>query len=212
MSQKRFTGARIVLLGASGVGKTAFAVRYITKRFIGDYDRDKEMVYTRHLPTPRDGITLDILDTGARLSSETIEKHTKWGDGYILIYSLTDRASLTYLSEVKDIITKVKGRDCPLTLVGNKSDLISAREVNDEESSDFGQKFNCPKFEISVAETSQGVLEVMDEIMCQIKRDFVKNMNISNQLAIADNKPRSKLYSMKKAFKKRINRSHSDTF
>ncbi|WAR08766.1 RIT1-like protein, partial [Mya arenaria] len=152
------------------------------------------------------------ITTGIKLSTETIEKHTKWGDGYILIYSLTDRASLTYLSEVKDIITKVKGCDCPLTLVGNKSDLISAREVNDEESSDFGQKFDCPKFEISVAETSQGVLEVMDEIMCQIKRDFVKNMNTSNQLAIADNKPRSKLYSMKKAFKKRINRSHSDTF
>ncbi|XP_052808545.1 ras-related and estrogen-regulated growth inhibitor-like [Mya arenaria] len=170
------------------------------------------MGYTRHLPTPRDEISLDILDTGVRLSSETIEKHTKWGDGYILFYSLTDRESLTYLSEVKDIITKDKCRDCPLTLVGNKSDLIYAREVNDEESCDFGQKFDCPKFEISTAETSQGVLEVMDENMCQIKRDFVKNMNTSNQLAIADNKPRSQLNSMKKAFKKRINRSHNDTF
>ncbi|KAI8791436.1 ras-related and estrogen-regulated growth inhibitor [Biomphalaria glabrata] len=37
MSQRRFTNAKIVILGGSAVGKTAFAVRYITKRYIGDY-------------------------------------------------------------------------------------------------------------------------------------------------------------------------------
>lgn len=146
-----------------------------------------------------------------QLSKETLEKHIKWGDGYVLLYSLTEKSSLTYLDNVKDTIEKFKGRDCPLVLVANKSDLMSAREIKDEESNMMGERFDCPKFEISVADGSQGVFEVMDEILCQLKREFIKGLNSGN-VSPTDNKPKSKLYSMKKAFKKRINRSHSDTF
>lgn len=141
-----------------------------------------------------------------------MEKHVKWGDGFIFVYSLTDKNSLSYLEEVKEALEKIKGRECPLALVGNKSDLIEAREVEEDMCIKYGEKFDCPKFEISVAESSQGVLEVMEEILCQIKRDFIKNLNSGTLTQATDNKPRSKLYNMKKAFKKRINRSHSDTF
>jgi len=136
----------------------------------------------------------------------------KWGDGFIFVYSLTDKTSLEYLEEVKEVLERIKGNECPLALVGNKSDLIEAREVDEELSASYGQRFDCPKFELSVAESSQGVLEVMEEIMCQIKRDYIKNLNNGTMSQSTDNKPRSKLYNMKKAFKKRINRSHSDTF
>lgn len=145
-------------------------------------------------------------------TGDVLEKHVKWGDGFIFIYSLTDKNSLHYLEEVKEVLEKLKGRECPLALVGNKSDLISAREIEEDISADYGTKFDCPKFEISVSEGCQGVSEVMEEIMCQIKRDFVKNLNSGSVSQSNDNKPRSKLYNMKKAFKKRINRSHSDTF
>lgn len=211
MSQKRFSGAKIVILGSSGVGKTAFAVRYITKRYIGDYDRDKEMLYTHKLPTARDEITLEILDTGAQPSKETLDRHIRWADGFVLLYSLTDKTSIDFLDNIKDVIDKVKGRECPRVLVANKCDLLSAREIADEGKSETGERFDCPKFEISVADGSDGVFEVMDEILCQLKREFVKSMN-SGSVSPIDNKPKSKLYSMKKAFKKRINRSHSDTF
>ena len=143
-------------------------------------------------------------------SKECLEKHIKWGDGFILLYSITDRQSLNLLQEFWEIIDREKGREVPLVLVGNKSDLLTARQVTEDEGSDLCTQMDCPKFEISVAEGAQGVLEVMDELLCQLKRDFVKSLSTSNMATL--DKPKSKLYSMKKAFKKRINRSHSDTF
>ena len=143
---------------------------------------------------------------------ESLEKHIKWGDGFILIYSIADRHSLNILQEFWETIDRVKGREVPLVLVGNKSDLLSARQVTEDEGNDLCSQMDCPKFEISVAEGLQGVLEVMEEMLCQLKRDFVKSMSTSNMATLQVDKPRSKLYSMKKAFKKRINRSHSDTF
>ena len=117
---------------------------------------------------------------------------------------------MNLLQDFWENIDREKGREVPIVLVGNKSDLLTAREVTEDDSNDFCAQMDCPKFEISVAEGAQGVLEVMDELMCQLKRDFVKSLSTTNMASL--DKPKSKLYSMKKAFKKRINRSHSDTF
>ena len=144
-------------------------------------------------------------------SKENLDRHIKWGDGFILIYSLTEKSTLTYLDIVKEAIEKIKGRECPLVLVANKCDLTSAREITEEEINETGERFDCQKFEISVADGSQGVFEVMDEILCQLKREYIKNLNSGN-VSPTDSKAKSKLISMKRAFKKRINRSHSDTF
>ena len=147
-------------------------------------------------------------------SKECLEKHIKWGDGFILLYSITDRHSLTLLQEFWEIINSVKGqgREVPLVLVGNKSDLLTSREVTADEGIDLATHIDCPRFEISVAEGWQGVMEVMDELLCELKRDFIKSLSSATMASLQVEKPRSKLYSMKKAFKKRINKSHSDTF
>ena len=131
-----------------------------------------------------------------------------------MLYSITDRHSLTLLQEFWENINSVKGQggEIPLVLVGNKSDLLTAREVTADEGTDLASQMDCPKFEISVAEGCQGVMEVMDELLCQLKREFVKSLSSASMATLQVEKPRSKLYSMKKAFKKRINKSHSDTF
>ena len=131
-----------------------------------------------------------------------------------MLYSITDRRSLTLLQEFWENINSVKGRgrEIPLVLVGNKSDLLTAREVTADEGTDLASRMDCPKFEIAVAEGCQGVMEVMDELLCQLKREFVKSLSSASMATLQVEKPRSKLYSMKKAFKKRINKSHSDTF
>ncbi|XP_046546559.1 ras-related and estrogen-regulated growth inhibitor-like [Haliotis rubra] len=208
MSQKRFTQAKVVILGGPGVGKTAFAVRYITRRYIGDYDANKEMMYTHKIAAPRDELTLEILDTASLMTEETLEKHLRWGDGFVLLYSVTDRQSFQEATKLKDWLFKVRGQDTPIVLVANKSDLLTARAVTEDEGLGLAGEMDCPKYELSVAEGFQAVNETMEELLCQMKREFVKGLTA----AVSGLEKRSRLYNMKKAFKKRIVRSRSDTF
>ncbi|OWF39159.1 ras-related and estrogen-regulated growth inhibitor-like [Mizuhopecten yessoensis] len=212
MSQKKFTNAKIVIFGASGVGKTAFAVRYITRRYIGDYDRNKEMLYTYKMTSPRDEVvTLEILDTAPECSPDDTEKNLKWADGYVMMYSVTDTPSFHEVKRFKDILFRLKGNERPMVLIANKLDLRDARAVSEAESTSLAHSLECPLFELSVADGYQGVADAMEELIVQLRRDFVKCQSAANVSSNAD-KPRSKLYNMKKVLKKRIGRSHSDTF
>ncbi|XP_062595953.1 ras-related and estrogen-regulated growth inhibitor-like [Saccostrea cucullata] len=208
MSVRRFTGAKIVVFGGSGVGKTAFVVRYMTRRYIGDYDRNKEMLYNHKIPSPRDDVTLEIIDTAAK-DNENRENHIKWGDGFVFIYSITDRKSYEYINTLKDMLVKIRGPDMPAIVVANKCDLLSVRQVEDSEGVTLAEQLNCPKFDVSVAEGYSGVSEAMEELVIQLKREFVKNC--SQAAVTANDKTKSKLFTFKKGFKKRISRSHSDT-
>ncbi|XP_061192341.1 ras-related and estrogen-regulated growth inhibitor-like [Saccostrea echinata] len=209
MSVRRFTGAKIVVFGGAGVGKTAFVVRYMTRRYIGDYDRNKEMLYNHKIPSPRDDVTLEIIDTAAKDSVENRESHIRWGDGFVFIYSITDRKSYEYANTLKDMLIKIRGPDMPAIVVANKCDLLSVRQVDDSEGVSLAEQLNCPKFDVSVAEGYSGVSEAMDELVIQLKREFVKNC--SQAAVSANDKTKSKLFTFKKGFKKRISRSHSDT-
>ncbi|CAL1546532.1 unnamed protein product [Lymnaea stagnalis] len=211
MSQRRFTSAKIVILGGSGVGKTAFAVRYITKRYIGDYAPNTEMLYTHRLVGTRDEITLEILDTAFVMSQETLEKHIKWADGLILMYSVTSRVSYQDACKVKEILFHLRGAEMPVVLVSNKHDLLTARAVTEDECDNLAGEMDCPRFQISVAEGQDGVNEAMDELLVLIKRQLVKSLTTSPE-HVAGLEKKSRLYNMKKAFKKRIVRSRSDTF
>ncbi|XP_005095638.2 ras-related and estrogen-regulated growth inhibitor [Aplysia californica] len=208
MSQRRFSHAKILILGGSGVGKTAFAVRFITKRYIGDYAANTEMMYNHKLVAS--DITLDILDTAFDMPEETSEKHIKWTDGVVLMYSVTDRNSYQAACKIKDQVFNLRGPELPLVLVANKHDLLTARAVTEDECDNLAAEMDCPRFQISVAEGQDGVNEAVEELMVLMKRQLVKSLTQPETVVALEKK--SRLYSMKKAFKKRIVRSRSDTF
>ncbi|MEE6523671.1 hypothetical protein FKM82_022676 [Ascaphus truei] len=54
---------KIVVLGGSGVGKTALVVRFLTKRFIGDYETNTGALYSRKVAIDGEQISLQVQDT-----------------------------------------------------------------------------------------------------------------------------------------------------
>lgn len=140
---------------------------------------------------------------------EETDKNMKWADGYVMMYSVTDIPSFHDVKRLKELLFRTKGNERPMVLVANKLDLRNARTVSEAEGNTLAHQLECPVFEVSVADGYQGVSDAMSELIVQLRRDFVKCQSAAN---VSADKPRSKLYNMKKVLKKRIGRSHSDTF
>lgn len=65
---------KVMVLGQSGVGKTAMVVRFITRRYIGEYDPNLEKIYTFNTTLDNDYVQFDILDaTGHQNVSATTQ-------------------------------------------------------------------------------------------------------------------------------------------
>ena len=74
------------------------------------------------------------------------------GEGFVIMYSITDRQSFREASLAKKQIERVRrSEDIPMVLVANKIDLESKREVTTEEGQALAQEFDCPFFETSAA-------------------------------------------------------------
>lgn len=90
----------------------------------------------------------------------------QWADGILLVYSITDRQSFNYIKCAKIEIPS----DIPVSLVGNKVDMIHLRQVSPEEGDILAKDFDCKFSELSAAEH---VIQVADafhdlcrEVLC----------------------------------------------
>ena len=74
---------------------------------------------------------MDILDTaGQEEFSAMREQYMRSGEGFLLVFSLSDRRSFEDAARFHKEILRVKDRDeFPVMLVGNKADLDSQRVV-----------------------------------------------------------------------------------
>ncbi|CAH4033405.1 unnamed protein product [Pieris brassicae] len=54
---------KVMILGQSGVGKSALVVRFITRRFIGEYDPNLEKIYTFQTVIDNEMVYFEILDS-----------------------------------------------------------------------------------------------------------------------------------------------------
>ncbi|CAM9555375.1 ras-related and estrogen-regulated growth inhibitor-like isoform X2 [Lampetra fluviatilis] len=154
----RLPRARLVVLGRDGCGKTALCVRFLTRRFIGEYDGQREVTYRCRKEVDGEPIELEILDTANKQVSglpghAPLEHSIRWGDGFVLLYSVTDRGSFQAVSRLKRLIDHVKqALGIPTIIVANKCDMEGGRVVRPEEGQALASDLRCGFFELSVAE------------------------------------------------------------
>ncbi|GLB40654.1 putative ras subfamily of RAS small GTPases [Lyophyllum shimeji] len=122
----------VVVLGAGGVGKSALTVRFIRDVFVENYDPTIEEEYRRTITVDGELSSLEVLDTaGAEQFTSLNEVYIKSGKGFVLVFSLTQEASLKEVDNLRKQIYRIKGGDTgiPIVVVGTKLDLVNEREV-----------------------------------------------------------------------------------
>eukprot|EP01114_Cavostelium_apophysatum_P012300 TRINITY_DN2736_c0_g1_i1.p1 TRINITY_DN2736_c0_g1~~TRINITY_DN2736_c0_g1_i1.p1 ORF type:complete len:185 (+),score=56.58 TRINITY_DN2736_c0_g1_i1:117-671(+) len=165
---------KIVMLGNGGVGKSACTFRFVQEKFVESYNPTIEDSYRKAVKVDGRNYVLDILDTaGQEEYTELREVYMRGGEGFVIIYSITDRKSFQEVNEFRDRTQRVKDKTgVPMVLVGNKSDLETQRHVSKEEGQALATKFGIPFFETS-ALTGTNTEEIFHAI-CREVRDKSK--------------------------------------
>ncbi|XP_076156011.1 ras-related and estrogen-regulated growth inhibitor-like protein [Alosa pseudoharengus] len=168
--------ANIVVLGTDSVGKSALTVRFLTRRFIGEYG-DIETIYSHHFSLDGRELTLCIWDTpysqDLSTSSSMCEKRLQWADGFVLVYSICDRASFNMVTRLIQTIKTTKDylglEKVPIAIVGNKRDLHHRRTVLSEEGRMLALASDCQFYEVSAAENYHSVLMVFHGLVERVR-------------------------------------------
>uniref|UniRef100_A0A8C0FZH1 small monomeric GTPase n=1 Tax=Chelonoidis abingdonii TaxID=106734 RepID=A0A8C0FZH1_CHEAB len=130
------------------------------------------------------------------------EKRVQWADGFVLVYSICDRASFNVLHPKVQVIKAAKEalsqEKVPIVIVGNKRDLHHQRAVSSEEGRLLALSMDCEFYEVSAAEAYHGALMVFQglaERICEAKlalkkgtgiRSIVKSMSATNPSQSSD--------------------------
>lgn len=164
---------KVVVLGSGGVGKSALTVQFVSGRFMEKYDPTIEDFYRKEIEVDSSPCVLEILDTaGTEQFASMRDLYIKNGQGFVVVYSLTNHQTFQDIKPMKELITRVKGSErVPILLVANKIDLEHQREVPTIEGNTLAQIWGCPFVEAS-AKNRTNVNEVFAEI--------VREMNFSN--------------------------------
>lgn len=102
---------KLVVVGGGGVGKSALTIQFIQSHFVQDYDPTIEDSYKKQCVIDDKVAHLDILDTaGQEEFSAMREQYMRTGEGFLLVFSLTDRGSFDEVSHFHTQILRVK--DC----------------------------------------------------------------------------------------------------
>ncbi|XP_028326864.1 GTP-binding protein GEM [Gouania willdenowi] len=165
---------RVVLLGAAGVGKTAFASIFAgaeDSMDSEDCDLSTDDVCEKEIEVDGECATVTLLDMwDSETDDEWVqERCMQTGDAYLLLYSITDRASFLRASELRIILRQFcPAQHTPIILVGNKCDLVRRREVSMNEGRACAAVFDCKFIETSAA-MQHNVWEAFHGIVRQLR-------------------------------------------
>ncbi|XP_055386583.1 ras-related and estrogen-regulated growth inhibitor-like protein [Condylostylus longicornis] len=170
---------RIAVLGSDNVGKSALTVRYLTRRFIGEYRSNTDLLYKQTISLDSAGLTeVEVVDISSENENEFPMEQIQWADACMIVYSITDRSSFEYasrsLAELKSI------QNAPLAyLIANKCELDHLREVNETEGASLAATHSIGFCEISVAENSPNLYKAFEKLLIDSRARPVKHRKFS---------------------------------
>ena len=156
---------KVIILGASTVGKTSIFLRYFNNEFShGTLTTLGVDFKTKFFKFENKKLKINYIDTAGQEKFKSIsENYLKGTDGVILVFDLTNKETLDLVNYWADCIKKNNRDNIGMILFGNKSDLENDRDVTYEEGKNLAEKLGCQYYEGS-AMNGDNVEFVMNEI------------------------------------------------
>uniref|UniRef100_A0A8C6QB39 small monomeric GTPase n=1 Tax=Nannospalax galili TaxID=1026970 RepID=A0A8C6QB39_NANGA len=184
---------KLAVLGGKGTGKSALTVRFLTKRFIGEYASNFESIYNKHLCLEGKQLNLEIYDpcSHPQKAKFSLTSELHWADGFVIVYDISDRSSFAFAKALLYRIQEPQSTHSKraVCLVGNKQDLCHMREVGWEEGQKLALDYRCQFCELSAADQSLEV-EVM---FLRIIKDVLTNFKLKEKRRPSGSKSMAKL-------------------
>jgi GTPase KRas protein len=142
---------RIGMFGGGGVGKTALTLRYLRDQFVEEYIPTLADDFTKEIELNGKKLTINIIDTAGQDDfREMRASFYQSVQGFILVYSITDRNSLFEAEEIqKDICQNLNKTVVPCVIVGNKADLRDEDSVPVADGVGLAKKLQATHLETS---------------------------------------------------------------
>jgi len=163
---------KIALLGAAAVGKTCIIYQLMSGSFVEHHNPTLEDTYRKSLRVDGTEALLFLYDTPSKTEYYLERnKYIRKAEGYILTYSITDRASFEEIPQLQQNITSLTGKEAQkVVLVGNKLDEEDKRKVQKQEGQDLANKYGWGFLETS-AKKKINVVEAFEQIVREMNKN-----------------------------------------
>ncbi|KAJ2888577.1 ras GTPase [Coemansia aciculifera] len=174
---------KLLLIGDSGVGKSCLLLRFAddtyTESYISTIGVDFKI---RTIELEGKTVKLQIWDTAGQERFRTItSSYYRGAHGIIVVYDVTDSQSFTDVKQWLQEIDRYASEGVNKLLVGNKSDLVDARQVDFTAAKELADTLGISFLETS-AKDSTNVEQAFLTMAKQIK-DRMGASNVGSQAA-----------------------------
>ncbi|KZS08644.1 Uncharacterized protein APZ42_027313 [Daphnia magna] len=185
---------KVTIIGARQVGKSALTVRYLTRRYIGEYKSHTDLSYRQVFCIDGSSVEVEIVDVSNHPEDTSVHTtRAKNSDACVVVYSISDRTSFEAAHEALIALQTNNSTSCqrksfeddnkeeheinlsplsvPVVLLANKKDLGHLRQVNAAEGRELAKQFSCVFCEVSAADPAESEPEDLADIFNQLIKE-----------------------------------------
>jgi small GTP-binding protein len=147
---------KIVVVGASGVGKTAIVNQLVNKTFKEEGQPTIGVEFKSFaIQAEGENVKLQIWDTAGQERFRSVSKaYFRNAVGAVLVFDLTQKPSFDELNTWINDLNALCAPNAYIILVGNKSDLADERAVSAGETQETAKRYNLEYLETSAKDGS----------------------------------------------------------
>ena len=163
---------KVVIIGDSGVGKTAIMNRYLYDKFDSEsMPTIGSSMQSRQVEVPGEGtIKLTLWDTAGQEKFRSLARmYFQDAEAALIVYDVTYPESFEAAKTwVKDLKENSNVEDMVLAIIGNKSDMMDKYAVQLEEAHTFASSVGAEIVKETSARDNNGVNEVFQLVAAKL--------------------------------------------